>query len=106
MSEKDAVTGQEATRRAQDAIPEEQRAGIGREGPGAAEGFRSPLELRVAEKVREAREELVALTAELVACDTTAREGPLPARDEEKLQRILAARKPSDVNRMKPVHIL
>jgi len=34
----------------------------------------------------------VALTAELVACDTTAREGPVPARDEEKLQRVLAAR--------------
>jgi acetylornithine deacetylase len=55
-------------------------------------GFRSALEEGVAGAVREAREEIVALTAELVACDTTAREGPVPPRDEERLQRILAAR--------------
>ncbi len=56
------------------------------------EGFRSALEEKVAAKVRESRDELVGLIGELVACDTTAREGAMPARDEEKLQRILAAR--------------
>jgi acetylornithine deacetylase len=52
----------------------------------------SALEERVVETVRQAKDELVGLTAELVACDTTARHVGDPARDEEKLQRLLAAR--------------
>ncbi|HSL96117.1 MAG TPA: ArgE/DapE family deacylase [Thermoleophilia bacterium] len=96
MSQEDAVNEQDATRRAQDAAHPEEDATRRAEDPSltgdATGGFRSPLEEKVAQRVREAREELVALTAELVACDTTAREGPMPARDEEKLQRVLAAR--------------
>ena len=53
---------------------------------------RSTLEVKVVEAVRATRDELLALTAELVACDTTARTPGMPARDEEKLQRILARR--------------
>ena len=53
---------------------------------------RSALEERVVGAVREASDELVELTAELVACDTTARLPGAPARDEDKLQRLLAAR--------------
>ncbi len=53
---------------------------------------RSALEEKVVEAVRAGRDELVGLTAELVACDTTARLPGMPARDEEKLQRILERR--------------
>jgi acetylornithine deacetylase len=42
--------------------------------------------------VRDGRDELVGLVAELVACDTTARKPKDPPRDEVKLQGILAAR--------------
>ena len=52
----------------------------------------SALEEEVVETVRASREDLVALTTELVACDTTARRPGMPARDEDKLQRILARR--------------
>jgi len=54
--------------------------------------LQSALEERIVEAVRDAKDELVGLTAELVACDTTARRPGDPARDEEKLQRLLAAR--------------
>ena len=54
--------------------------------------LRSDLEARVVAVVREARDELVALTAELIACDTTARDPGEPPREEEKLQRILERR--------------
>ena len=54
--------------------------------------LQSALEERVVQAVRDAKDELVGLTAELVACDTTARLPGDPARDEEKLQRLLAAR--------------
>ena len=54
--------------------------------------LQSALEERVVQAVRDAKDELVGLTAELVACDTTARLPGAPARDEEKLQRLLAAR--------------
>ena len=50
------------------------------------------LEERVVEEVHAARDELVALVAELVAYDTTARGVGEPPRDEAKLQRRLAAR--------------
>ena len=53
---------------------------------------RSRLEEDVVERVREGRDELVGLVAELVACDTTARSPKDPPRDEAKLQGILAAR--------------
>mgnify|MGYP005837863611 CR=1 FL=1 len=53
---------------------------------------RSALEERVVEAVRASRDELLALTAELVACDTTARQPGMPPRDEEKLQRLLERR--------------
>jgi acetylornithine deacetylase len=53
---------------------------------------RSALEEKVVEAVRASRDELLALTAELVACDTTARMPGMPARQEEKLQRILERR--------------
>jgi len=46
----------------------------------------------VVERVREARDELVDLVAELVAFDTTAREPGAPPRDEARLQAALAAR--------------
>jgi acetylornithine deacetylase len=55
--------------------------------------LRSELEERVAEAVRESRNELTALTSELVAYDTTARHSPDdPARDEVKLQQALEKR--------------
>jgi acetylornithine deacetylase len=54
--------------------------------------LQSALEERVVQAVRDARHDLVGLTAELVALDTTARLPGDPARDEEKLQRLLAAR--------------
>jgi len=66
-----------------------------RESPRVGErriGLRSRLEEQVVETVLGAREEVVGLLAELVACDTTAREPGDPARDEEKLQRRLVAR--------------
>ena len=53
---------------------------------------RSGLEEKVVEAVRGNRDELLGVTAELVACDTTARGAGEPARDEEKLQGILARR--------------
>ncbi len=65
------------------------------ESPGARErriGLRSGLEVKVVETALGAREEVVGLLAELVACDTTAREPGDLARDEEKLQRRLPAR--------------
>jgi acetylornithine deacetylase len=54
--------------------------------------LRSDLEERVVAVVREARDELVSLTGELIACDTTARDPGEPPREEEKLQRILERR--------------
>ena len=54
--------------------------------------LRSALEETVVTAVRAKRDELIALTRELVAYDTTAREIGDPARDEERLQRSLAAR--------------
>lgn len=54
--------------------------------------LQSSLEESVVQGVRAAKDELVGLAAELVACDTTARLAGDPARDEEKLQRLLAAR--------------
>jgi acetylornithine deacetylase len=54
--------------------------------------LQSMLEERVVQGVRDARDELVGLVAELVACDTTARLVGDPARDEEKVQRLLAER--------------
>jgi len=53
---------------------------------------RSALEVKVIAAALDARDELVELVTELVACDTTARLPGQPARDEEKLQRLLAAR--------------
>ena len=53
---------------------------------------RTALEDRVVEAARAARDEVVGLVTGLVACDTTARMPGDPARDEEKLQRLLAAR--------------
>jgi len=50
------------------------------------------VEERVLERVRAGRDELIGLLTELVACDTTAREADEPARDEARLQGILAAR--------------
>jgi acetylornithine deacetylase len=54
--------------------------------------LQSALEERVVDAVRAASDELVGLAAGLVACDTTARLPGEPPRDEEKLQRLLAAR--------------
>ena len=53
---------------------------------------RTALEDKVVEAARAARDEVERLVTELVACDTTARMPGDPARDEEKLQRLLAAR--------------
>jgi len=54
---------------------------------------RDAREERVVEAALDLRDELVGLLAELVACDTTARDEPdEPARDEERAQRLLAAR--------------
>src|SRR5665811_2012379 len=63
-----------------------------RRGECAVSGPRSALEQKVIEAALEARDEIVGLVTELVACDTTARLPGQPARDEEKLQRLLAAR--------------
>ena len=54
--------------------------------------LQSALEERIVQAVRDAKDELVGLAAELVALDTTARHPGDPARDEDKLQRLLAAR--------------
>jgi acetylornithine deacetylase len=54
--------------------------------------LQSALEERVIGAVWDAKDELTGLTADLVACDTTARLPGDPARDEERLQRLLAAR--------------
>ena len=53
---------------------------------------RSALEEKVVEAALGVREEVVGLVTKLVAYDTTARLPGQPARDEEKLQRVLAAR--------------
>jgi acetylornithine deacetylase len=53
---------------------------------------KAEVEERVLECVRAGRDELVGLLGELIACDTTAREADEPARDEAKLQQLLAAR--------------
>jgi acetylornithine deacetylase len=50
------------------------------------------LEDRVVAAVRQRRDELVKLTSELVALDTTARDAGAPPRAEAQLQRLLAAR--------------
>jgi acetylornithine deacetylase len=50
------------------------------------------FEARVLERIRAGRDELIGLLGELIACDTTAREPGDPARDEARLQEILAAR--------------
>ena len=52
----------------------------------------SALEKRVVTATRERRDELLSLLSTLVACDTTARHKGDPARDEAKLQELLAAR--------------
>jgi acetylornithine deacetylase len=52
----------------------------------------SGVEARVVARIRDGRDELVALAAELIACDTTARDPGDPAREEEKLQGVLATR--------------
>ena len=56
-------------------------------GPRSATGAEG-----ASRRAREARDEVVGLLGELVACDTTARLPGDPARDEEKLQRLLVAR--------------
>jgi acetylornithine deacetylase len=61
-------------------------------GGGQLVELQSALEERVVQAVRDAKDELVGLTADLVACDTTARLPGDPARDEERLQRLLSAR--------------
>jgi len=47
---------------------------------------------RVLGRIRDGKDELVGLLGELIACDTTARDADDEARDEAKLQGILAAR--------------
>jgi len=64
-------------------------------GGGGATGAPVALtavEERVTAAVRARRDELVALTGALVACDTTARDAGAPPRDEVRLQELLAAR--------------
>ncbi|HUK77729.1 MAG TPA: ArgE/DapE family deacylase [Thermoleophilia bacterium] len=53
---------------------------------------RNPVEEKVVELVRDGRDGLVELVAELVAFDTTARAVGDPPRDEARLQETLAAR--------------
>jgi acetylornithine deacetylase len=60
-----------------------------RQGEG---GLRSELEERVVAAALDAHDEVTGLLAEMIACDTTAREPGDPPRDEEKLQRLLAGR--------------
>ena len=57
-----------------------------------AAGAPSALERRVVEAARSMRDELVSLTSQLVALDTTARDAGAPPRAEAELQRLLAAR--------------
>ena len=52
----------------------------------------SKLEEAAVESIREDRDQLVALTSELVSYDTTSRGPGDPARDEERLQRALQRR--------------
>ena len=52
----------------------------------------STLEQKVIQRARDSRDELVATVEELVACVTIARLPGEPARDEERLQRILGKR--------------
>lgn len=54
--------------------------------------LRDPLEESVVSRVRESRDELVALVSELVGCDTTSRNPGDPPHDEAKLQNLLADR--------------
>lgn len=54
--------------------------------------IRSALEEKVVAATQAAADDVVGLLAELVACDTTSRGGNVPARDEERLQRLLAKR--------------
>lgn len=54
--------------------------------------FQSSLEEKVAAAVGDRRDELVGLATQLVACDTTARRPGDPPREEEEVQRLLAAR--------------
>jgi acetylornithine deacetylase len=63
-----------------------------RAGAAGADRTLTSLEERVTAAVRARRAELVALTAALVACDTTARDAGAPPRDEVRLQELLAAR--------------
>ncbi len=49
-------------------------------------------EERVLARIRDGKDSLLGLLAELIACDTTARGPGEPARDEAKLQGIVAAR--------------
>ncbi len=58
----------------------------------AGDGPSSEVERRVVEAVRARSGELVSLTSALIALDTTARDAGEPPRDEERLQRLLAAR--------------
>jgi acetylornithine deacetylase len=60
--------------------------------PGQVNGVLTSLEARIIARVRQGRDELVSLVADLVACDTTAREPGDAPRDEVKLQRLLASR--------------
>ncbi|MEZ5125463.1 MAG: ArgE/DapE family deacylase [Thermoleophilia bacterium] len=55
-------------------------------------GFSTPTEERVVAAALGARDDVLGLLAEMVACDTTARDPGDPARDEEKLQRLLSSR--------------
>jgi acetylornithine deacetylase len=55
-------------------------------------GLSNDLERRVVAAVRARHDELVSLTSALIALDTTARDAGEPPRDEERLQRLLAAR--------------
>ncbi len=50
------------------------------------------VEERVTARIRDGRDELISLAAELIACDTMSRDPGDPARDEEKLQSLLAER--------------
>jgi acetylornithine deacetylase len=71
--------------------PRANELGPGERATGAA-GLRTALENDVVALAREARDEVVDLTRELVACVTTARKIGDAPRDEVKLQTILAAR--------------
>jgi acetylornithine deacetylase len=53
---------------------------------------KTKAEERVLARIRDGRDSLIGLLTELIACDTTARGPDEPARDEAKLQGIVAAR--------------